>query len=76
ALFFHLPLLFIIIIGVLGLPAMSAAWRGHVDPRAAAMTFGSRLRVSVWYLATLFGLFYVMAEAHRGLPSLAGAARW
>ena len=27
-------MLFVVIIGLLGLPAMIAAWRGHVDPRA------------------------------------------
>ena len=29
------------------------------------MTFGARLRVSVWYSATLLGLFFVMAQSHR-----------
>ncbi len=31
----HIPILFVAIIGILGVPAMLAAWRGHVDPRAA-----------------------------------------
>jgi Zn-dependent protease len=71
ALYFHLPILFVLIIGVLGLPAMWAAWKGHVDPRAASMTFAARVRVSVWYLATLAGLFMVMAQSHAVLsPSL------
>ncbi len=61
---FHIPILFIAIIGILGLPAMLSAWRGHVDPRAARMTLPARIRVSVWYLATLLGLFFVMAQAH------------
>ena len=64
AVFLHIPILFIVIIGVLGLPAMLAAWRGHVDPRAERMTFNARVRVSVWYLATLLGLFFVMAQSH------------
>jgi Zn-dependent protease len=64
AVFLHIPILFIVIIGVLGLPAMLAAWRGHVDPRAERMTFSARVRVSVWYLATLLGLFFVMAQSH------------
>ena len=64
AILWHIPLLFIVIIGALGLPAMIAAWRGHVDPRAARMTFAARGRVSVWYLATLLGLLVVMAQAH------------
>jgi len=60
----HLPILFVLVIGLLGLPAMISAWRGHVDPRAEAMTFAARVRISVWYLATLFGLFFVMAQSH------------
>jgi Zn-dependent protease len=64
AVLFHIPILFVAIIGLLGLPAMLAAWRGHVDPRAERMTFAARLRVSIWYLATLLGLFFVMAQAH------------
>jgi len=64
AVFLHVPILFVLIIGLLGLPAMLAAWRGHVDPRAEAMTFSARVRVSVWYLATLMGLFFVMAQSH------------
>jgi Zn-dependent protease len=64
AVFVHLPILFVLVIGLLGLPAMTSAWRGHVDPRAEAMTFAARVRISVWYLATLFGLFFVMAQSH------------
>jgi Zn-dependent protease len=73
AVLWHIPLLFIVIIGVLGLPAMIAAWRGHVDPRAARMTFAARGRVSVWYLATLLGLLVVMGQAHAiATPGSAG----
>ncbi|HVR45072.1 MAG TPA: site-2 protease family protein [Candidatus Binatia bacterium] len=75
AIFFHIPILFVAIIGLLGLPAMLAAWRGHVDPRAERMTFAARLRVSVWYLATLLGLFFVMAQAHLIATPAAGATR-
>ena len=60
----HVPLLFVLLIGALGLPAMLRAWRGEIDPRAATMTNGARLRVSVWYLATLFGLIFVVGAAH------------
>ena len=69
AIFFHVPLLFVAIIGLLGLPSMLAAWRGETDPRAATMTFTARLRVSAWYLATLLGLFFVLARAHSGALS-------
>ncbi len=64
AIFWHIPLLFIIIIGALGVPSILAAWRGHVDPRAAKMTLGARARVSVWYLGTVLGLLVVVSQAH------------
>ncbi|HLX26763.1 MAG TPA: site-2 protease family protein [Candidatus Cybelea sp.] len=71
----HIPILFVVIIGALGLPAMLAAWRGHVDPRAERMTFGARVRVSLWYLGTLLGLFFVMAQSHLvATPGSAGPA--
>jgi len=54
---------------------MLAAWRGHVDPRAERMTFGARVRVSLWYLGTLLGLFFVMAQSHLiATPGAAGPA--
>jgi Zn-dependent protease len=64
AILWHIPLLFIVIIGVLGLPSILSAWRGHVDPRAANMTFWARGRVSLWYLATVLGLLVVMSQSH------------
>jgi Zn-dependent protease len=72
AIYLHIPLLFIFIIGAIGLPAMIAAWRGHVDPRAANLTAGARFRVGIWYLATLLGLFLMMSQAH-SIASPAGA---
>ncbi|HZV76422.1 MAG TPA: site-2 protease family protein [Candidatus Babeliales bacterium] len=73
----HIPILFIAIIGILGLPAMIAALQGRVDPRAAHMTFDARLRVSLWYLGTLLGLFFVMAQSHAiATPQAAGAPAW
>ena len=79
AVYFHIPVLFVVIIGLLGFPAMLAAWRGHADPRAARMTFNARLRVSIWYLATLLGLFFVMAQSHliaAPAPGAAGNTVW
>jgi Zn-dependent protease len=74
AIFLHIPILFVAIIGLLGLPAMIAVWRGRVDPRAEHMSFNARLRVSIWYLATLLGLFFVMAQSHLiATPSSAAA---
>jgi Zn-dependent protease len=64
AFYFHIPILFIAIIGLLGAPAMISAWKGKVDPRAAAMTLPARIRVSVWYLATVLGLFFIMSQSH------------
>jgi len=73
----HVPILFVVIIGLLGLPAMLAALRGRVDPRALHMTFGARVRVSCWYLATLLGLFFVMAQSHLiATPQAAGMPAW
>ena len=72
AILMHIPILFVVIIGVLGLPAILAVWRGHVDPRAERMTFAARVRVSFWYLGTLLGLFFVMAQSH--LIATPGAA--
>ncbi|MBV8491278.1 MAG: site-2 protease family protein, partial [Candidatus Eremiobacteraeota bacterium] len=77
AFYFHVPLLFVAIIGLLGLPSMISAWRGNADPRAQRMTFASRLRVSGWYLATLLGLFFVMAQSHAlGSPGAASGTVW
>ncbi len=77
AIWAHLPLLFVAIIGLLGLPAMMAAWRGHVDPRAARMTLAARVRVSLWYLGTLLGLFLVVAHAHAiASPGSASSGVW
>lgn len=64
ALYLHVPLIFVLIIALLGLPSIGRAFRGYEDPRAANMTTGARARVSFWYLATLFGLIIVMAQAH------------
>lgn len=77
AILLHIPILFVAIIGLLGLPAMLAAWRGRVDPRAEHMTFNARLRVSLWYLGTLLGLFFVMAQSHLiATPGSAGVGAW
>jgi Zn-dependent protease len=77
AFFFHIPIFFIAIIAVLGLPAILAVSRGQVDPRAARMTLNARIRVSGWYLATVLGLLYVMAQAHvAATPGAAGQPNW
>lgn len=77
AIFMHIPILFVAIIGLLGLPAMTAAWRGHTDPRAERMTVNARVRVSLWYLATVLGLFFVMARSHGiATPHASGATVW
>ncbi len=77
AFYLHIPILFILVIGVLGAPALIAAFRGHVDPRAARMTAGSRVSVSIWYLATLFGLVYISAISHGvASPHAAQSVNW
>jgi Zn-dependent protease len=77
AVYVHIPILFVAIIGLLGLPAMIAAWQGRVDPRALRMTFNARVRVSLWYLATVLGLFFIMAQSHAGAnATAAGNFAW
>ena len=77
AIYLHVPILFVAIIGLLGFPAMINALRGNVDPRARNMRFGARVRVSLWYLATVAGLFFVMAQSHVATtPYVPGAGGW
>lgn len=68
AFWLHVPIIFVLLIALLGLPAMIAAFRGHVDPRAAAMTNSARVRVGLWYLATVVGLIYLVGQAQGALP--------
>lgn len=75
ALFLHVPLFFVLVIALLGLPAISAAFRGRQDPRAARMTTAARARVSFWYVATLVGLVLVMGQSH-GIASPGAAGRY
>jgi Zn-dependent protease len=76
AVYLHVPLLFVIVIGFLGLPAMLAALRGQVDPRAATMTDAARLRVGIWYLTVLGGLFYIMTLAHAAASPGTASTAW
>jgi len=64
----HVPLFFVIIFGLLALPGAIAGFRGYVDPRYATMTRAGRARVALWYLATLFALFYLMTVSHVSIP--------
>lgn len=68
AIFLHIPLLFVIVIAFIGAPTMIAALRGNIDPRAAAMTTGARVRISLWYLATLIALAVIMGQAQSVAP--------
>lgn len=77
ALLLHVPVVFVAIIALLGLPAMIAAFRGVRDPRADRMTTAARARVSFWYLATLIGLIIVMGQSHGAASAAtAGHYRW
>jgi Zn-dependent protease len=58
------PLLLVLLIALLGIPAMYATLRGRPDPRAATMTNAGRARVSFWYLATALSLAYIVGRAH------------
>lgn len=68
AVWLHVPIIFVLLIALLGAPAMIAAFRGQVDPRAATMTNAARVRVGLWYLATVIGLLYVVGQAQGALP--------
>jgi Zn-dependent protease len=69
AIYFHVNPIFVIIIGLMGLPAIVRAIRGYVDPRAHTITAAGKARVGAWYLATLFGLMYCMSLAsHLAMP--------
>jgi len=69
AVYLHVPIVFVVLIALLGVPAMLAAFRGHVDPRAAAMGNVARARVGIWYIATVVALIYLLGEAHVALPA-------
>jgi Zn-dependent protease len=64
----HVPFFFIILFGLLALPSAIAGWRGYVDPRYATMSRAGRVRVALWYLFTLFALFYLMTISHVEVP--------
>lgn len=64
----HMPIFFIVIFGLLALPGAIAGLRGHVDPRYAALPAAGRIRVALWYLATVFALFYLMTVSHVTVP--------
>ena len=68
AFWLHVPIVFVLLIALLGLPAMIAAFRGQVDPRTATMTNPARVRVGLWYLATVVGLLYIVGQARSVLP--------
>ena len=67
----HFPLFFVLLFAILALPSAIAGWRGHKDPRFATMTTAGKVRVGLWYLVTLFALFYLMSmTVHSGgMPS-------
>ncbi|HEY5257816.1 MAG TPA: site-2 protease family protein [Candidatus Baltobacteraceae bacterium] len=66
AIAWHIPIIFVIVIGALGIPAIVAMWRGHVDPRAATLTVAARVRVSISYVGTALGLLFILSQAHVG----------
>jgi len=60
AVFLHMPLLFVILLGLIGLPRAIAGFKGHYDPAYYAVAPLQRTSVALWYLATAFGLVYLM----------------
>ena len=72
AILLHVPIFMVLVVALLGLPAVVAAFRGKSDPRAALMTFGARMRVSIWYVATVAALIVVLGQAHASMPAGGG----
>ena len=70
--YLHVPILLVAIIALMGAPAVIAAFRGVVDPRAANMTNDARMRVGLWYVTTALGLVTVLGQAHGNLPANGG----
>jgi Zn-dependent protease len=69
AFWLHVPLVFVIIIALLGLPSMLAYFRGAVDPRSAAMPLAARVRVGLWYAGALIALAIVLGQAQQALSA-------
>jgi len=68
AAYLGVPLVLVLLIALLGVPAMWSTLRGRPDPRAASMTNAARARVGFWYIATAFALAYVLGQAHGAMP--------
>jgi Zn-dependent protease len=66
AILWHVPIIFVIVIGALGIPTIVSMWRGNVDPRALNLTLAARVRVSLSYVATAISLLFVLSQAHVG----------
>ena len=64
AAFLHLPIIFVLLLAVLGLPRAIAGFKGHYDPAYYALNAWQRLGVGTWYLLTAFGLVWLMSVTH------------
>ncbi|MBV8688545.1 MAG: site-2 protease family protein [Candidatus Eremiobacteraeota bacterium] len=60
ALLLHMPLLFVLLLGLIGLPRALAGFKGHYDAAYYAVPPLQRTAVGLWYLGTAFGLVYLM----------------
>jgi len=63
ALFLHMPLLFVLLLGLIGLPRALAGLKGQYDPAYYSVPPLKRTSVGLWYLGTAFGLIYLMTIA-------------
>jgi len=63
ALLLHMPLLFVLLLALIGLPRALAGFKGHYDPAYYAVPPLQRTMVGLWYLGTAFGLVYLMTIA-------------
>jgi len=66
----HLPLIFVLVLGVLGLPRVIAVLRGRPDPAyaTAGLSAAQRIAITLWYVGTAFGLVYLMNASRISVP--------
>lgn len=67
--FLHIGFFMLFLVLIFGVPSAIAAWRGHVDPRFAAMTKAARFRVGAWYLVTIAALAYLASISQVPVPT-------
>ena len=66
----HLPIIFVLILAVFGLPRVISVLRGRPDPAYAnaGISGGQRAAITLWYVGTAFALVYLMSLSHVTVP--------